>query len=232
MAKRQIEKSGRAGKFVGDRYGRLVVLAFVRDDFTPSGQKKPVYQFRCDCGAVCQARIYDARSGGVASCGCLGREVICAPKSHGAAVGSLSPTYRAWRNMLTRVTNPNIAHAARYVARGIDASRDWLPGGDGKGFDRFLSHVGSKPSSLHSLDRIDNDLGYWPGNVRWATRSEQMRNTSVNRVLHWQGRAMTMAEAAAEAGLPVGVLRDRLDKLGWSLGRAMTAPIRKLRRSR
>ena len=102
---------------------------------------------------------------------------------HGAAAGGVkTPEYRAWRHMLTRGRNPNATRADRYVLRGITVCDEWLPGGDGRGFDRFLAHVGNKPSPKHSLDRIDNDVGYRPGNVRWATQSEQMRNTSRRRL--------------------------------------------------
>ena len=83
--------------------------------------------------------------------------------------------------MLTRARNPNIKCAARYVLRGITVASEWLPGGDGGGFDRFLAHVGLRPSERHSLDRIDNDAGYMPGNVRWATQAEQVRNRAVMR---------------------------------------------------
>lgn len=83
--------------------------------------------------------------------------------------------------MLTRARNPNIWCASRYVLRGITVAPEWLPGGDGHGYERFLAHVGPRPSEKHSLDRIDNDAGYVPGNVRWATQAEQVRNRAVSR---------------------------------------------------
>lgn len=165
---------------VGSRFGRLIVLRHDHDHYTPGGKRKPKMLCLCDCGTEHVCGLYDMRAGKTTSCGCLGRELIARIKHlHGAAPkGAHTPEYRTWRNMLTRGRNPNIRNANRYVLRGITVAPEWLPGGDGKGFERFLAHVGAKPSPKHSLDRIDNEDGYRPGNVRWATHSEQMRNRS------------------------------------------------------
>lgn len=130
----------------GERHARLVAIKYVRTDVTPSGQKKPVWQFKCDCGSVCDIRSYSVRSGKTKSCGCLHRETK-SNLTHGEASGSHSPEYRSWRCMLTRARNPNIINADRYVLRGIGVCDEWQPGGDGKGFERFLAHVGRKPSA-------------------------------------------------------------------------------------
>lgn len=165
---------------IQERFGRLVVLAHDHDHYTPGGKKKPMVSCQCDCGSSTVASLYDIRSGRTRSCGCLMVEkTVKRSTRHGAAAGGVkTPEYQAWRHMLTRGRNPNATRADRYVLRGITVCDEWLPGGDGKGFERFLAHVGSKPSPKHSLDRIDNESGYRPGNVRWATQSEQMRNTS------------------------------------------------------
>lgn len=165
-----------------ERFGRLVIGWLEYVHVTPGGKKKPMMLCHCDCGNAHVASLYDIRSGRTSSCGCLQAEkTIERSTTHGASAGGETPEYSAWRNMLTRGRNPNAKRADRYVLRGITVCDEWLPGGDGKGFDRFLAHVGSKPSPKHSLDRIDNDSGYRPGNVRWATQSEQMRNTSRRR---------------------------------------------------
>lgn len=165
---------------IGDRFGRLVVVRHHHDHYTPNGKKKPMMACRCDCGGEFVGSLYDMRFGRTQSCGCLLVEkTIARCTRHGASAGGVkTPEYRAWRHMLTRGRNPNATRADRYVLRGITVCDEWLPGGDGKGFERFLACVGRKPSPKHSLDRIDNDSGYRPGNVRWATQSEQMRNRS------------------------------------------------------
>lgn len=83
------------------------------------------------------------------------------------------PEYRAWHNALRRC-RPGGPDADCYYDRGIRVAPEWH---GREGFARFLAHIGPRPSAAHSLDRADNDRGYEPGNVRWATRSEQRRNS-------------------------------------------------------
>lgn len=208
----------------GDRYGRLTVLAFVRNDITKGGgQKRPVYRFRCDCGAETETRIYSVRAGKTQSCGCQSR--LSRPR-HGACVGGkLSPEWRAWRDMLTRATNPNIGCADRYVGRGIGVCDEWNYGGDKNGFLRFLAHIGPKPSDQrYTVDRINNDKGYEPGNVRWATYKEQGVNKSNNRFLIVGGESLPLTVAAQRAGIKTSIVQQRLDKLGWTVEAALSKP--------
>lgn len=207
----------------GDRYGRLVVLEFVRDDWTKGGGKRqPVYRFRCDCGADVDTRIYSVRSGKTQSCGCQAR--LSRPR-HGACVGKrLSPEWRAWRGMLTRATNPKISHAKHYVERGIGVCEEWRYGGDGNGFVRFLAHIGPKPLPRMTVDRIDNDRGYEPGNVRWATYREQGVNKSNNRLIPVAGRTVPLAIAADIVGIKASIIIQRIDRLNWPVERALTVP--------
>lgn len=198
------------------KWGRLTPIKHVRDEFTSGGKRQPVWLFSCECGNECDVRAYAVICGSTQSCGCLAEETRGqATITHGASSGGMTPEYKTWRNMLTRGRNPNISHADRYVKRGITVADEWLPGGDGKGFERFLDHIGRKPSKKHSLDRIDNDKGYEPGNVRWATQKTQSLNRSDNRLIPYKGEMIPMAEAARRSGVRYGVLRDRVFKLGW-----------------
>jgi hypothetical protein len=161
---------------IGEKFWRLTVIGFSHFKQTPNGKNRPYFVFKCECGSSHTACLYDVRHGGIRSCGCLLNETITQTR-HGAAVKHIfPPEYRAWRNMLTRARNPNIKAAKHYVLRGITVCDEWLPGGDGNGYLRFLEHVGPKPSPKHSLDRIDVNGSYVPGNVRWATSSEQIAN--------------------------------------------------------
>lgn len=218
----------------GRKYGRLTVIEWVRDDFTCGGKKRPVFAFMCECGKPVEGRIYSARSGHKNSCGCLRLGHTRRPPGtfkHGHATGGkLTPEFRAWRDMMTRATNPNTKHAMHYVGRGIGVCEEWAYGGDGKGFERFLACVGEKPSPRHSLDRIDVDGDYRPGNVRWATPAEQARNRSDNHLITFRGESMCLTDAAARFNLPTGVLSDRLNKLKWPVERALLAPRRVLKR--
>jgi hypothetical protein len=82
-----------------------------------------------------------------------------------------APEYRYWQDMKRRCLNPNAHNYGHYGARGISVCPEWV-----NDYEAFLAHVGRRPSPEHSLDRIDNDRGYEPGNVRWGTKAEQANN--------------------------------------------------------
>jgi hypothetical protein len=90
-----------------------------------------------------------------------------------------NPLYRTWENMIQRCTNPNNIGWKYYGGRGIELYRPWR-----ESFECFAQHVGHKPSPRHSLDRKNNEYGYFPGNVRWSTRKEQSQNC--RRPAHWR----------------------------------------------
>lgn len=79
--------------------------------------------------------------------------------------------YSAWNAARRRCHDPDVKAFPSYGGRGISVCPEWFVS-----FDAFLAYIGPRPSDEHSLDRIDNDRGYEPGNVRWATRSQQMAN--------------------------------------------------------
>lgn len=128
---------------------------------------------RCSCGAERSVLTKSLRGGFSTKC----RD--CADKSrppgnlrHGASrFGRLSPEYISWRGILQRCADPNCKAWKYYGGRGIKVSRLWR-----HDFAAFLAHVGKRPSRKHSIDRINNDRGYFPGNVRWATAVQQANN--------------------------------------------------------
>lgn len=130
------------------------------------------------------------------------------------SAGGETPEYRLWRMIRerTRSDHPN------YGGRGISLHPSW------ERYDAFLADVGRRPSPDHSLDRIDNDRGYEPGNVRWATREEQQRNTRRTRFVEHDGRKASVSEFARKAGMPANTVHERLDR-GWSVGDALSVPV-------
>lgn len=127
------------------------------------------------------------------------------------------PEYGAWKRMHQRCNDPNVPEYARYGGRGIQVCPEW------KSFLVFISDMGSRPSSAHTLDRIDNDLGYAPENCRWATRKDQSRNQASNKMLEMNGETLSMAEWCERLEVNYYMVRSRL-RLGWDAQRALTTP--------
>lgn len=121
-------------------------------------------------------------------------------KSHGYAPKEKAkrpPEYDIWCGIKKRCYNPNYKQYGDYGGRGIKVDERWL-----RDFQAFLDDVGHRPTPRHTLDRFPNNDGdYAPGNVRWATRSEQARNTSRNVWVEIDGKAMIAEDAAIITGL-------------------------------
>jgi hypothetical protein len=120
------------------------------------------------------------------------------------------PLYITWAQMRRRCNSPNATSYHRYGGRGITIDKRW------DDFWVFVNDMGDKPSHLHTLDRIDNDGPYGPGNCRWATRKEQSRNTKRVRWIETERGRVRAADLAAEAGLSVHTILSRHSK-GLSL---------------
>lgn len=124
--------------------------------------------------------------------------------------------------MLNRCFNERVERYPEYGGRGITVCDDWR--GEG-GYERFLAHVGRRPSPEHSLDREDPDGDYRPGNVRWAVKEVQANNKRSSVRVMVGDREMTVKEMSAESGVSVSTLRWRM-KHGASPAEAMIAPIK------
>lgn len=114
--------------------------------------------------------------------------------------------YRIWQCMVARCKNPRIPCWKRYGGRGISVCDRWATS-----FASFVEDVGPRPSAAHSLDRINNDGNYEPGNCRWATRKAQSRNMSANRLVTAFGETRCVADWAQRYGLHWQTLASRLD---------------------
>lgn len=208
----------RATDITGKCFGRLAVLGPI--ERTRRGQIK--WLCRCVCGNMVIVARNNLVSGNTESCGCLRRELVGdAFRTHGMAKQPLS---NVWHSVIQRCTNPNSKSYADYGGRGITICNEWR-----FSFQAFHDHVCTLPhygEPGYTLDRIDNSLGYTSGNVRWATRSEQNRNTRNNRHITYNGETKCLSEWAHTIGISSGTLGDRL-RNGWSIERALTQAVGK-----
>jgi hypothetical protein len=120
--------------------------------------------------------------------------------------------------MRARCFNSRDKNYADYGGRGITVSAEWR-----ESFGAFYRDMGAKPSVAHSLDRVDNEQGYSPGNCRWVLHDAQCRNRRSNVLMTHEGRTMVATDWAIKLGIDPGSLRDRL-KAGWTLEKALTTP--------
>lgn len=126
-------------------------------------------------------------------------------REHLRAYNAANPEKTIWRSMVSRCTNPSSKHFRHYGGRGIVVCQQWIDS-----CDAFIADVGRRPSPDHSIDRIDNNGNYEPGNVRWATRSQQGRNKRNNVWVELDGEIMILPEAAERLGEPIKVAHSRL----------------------
>jgi hypothetical protein len=121
--------------------------------------------------------------------------------------------------MKTRCYNKNIPGFADYGGRGIKVHPSWRDS-----FAQFLSDMGPRPSALHSLDRIDNDGDYEPGNCRWALPDTQRNNTRRTRRFTLDGRTQSLMQWSRELGFDYNLAKLRINGLGWSFEDAISTP--------
>ncbi len=201
-----------AHNLIGRRFGKLVVQSRV------PGSKFAyrLWACLCDCGKTSVVISRSLVTGNTTTCGCGKWK-----KTHGHTINDKHTTeYGAWNTMKDRCHNRRSRSWKNYGGRGIRVCREWR-----NSFDAFFSHIGPKPSPELSVDRIDNNDGYRPGNVRWATAIQQARNSRRKRkVVKYKGKSATIEEWALGLGLTRSGLADRLRT--WTIHRALTTPAR------
>ena len=221
MSAKRLDLTGRI-------FGRLTVLQCAGKN----GSGGILWQCECSCGATKIVSRGHLRSGNIASCGCLRREEAALRRAertgsknenfrHGQCVGGPSKLYYIWKELIRRCTDPNHPQFKEYGGRGIDVDPKWV-----RDINAFLADIGPRPRGGYSVDRIDNARGYWPGNVRWATASQQNNNTRANRPIEFDGKTLNLSQWAAHLDAPVSSLHWRL-KRGWSVAAALTTPFRR-----
>lgn len=205
---------------------KLIVIG----ELPPNGKHGRLYQCVCLCGKPTITRVERVFTNGTKSCGCLSRIVALEVHTKHGECGSGSkawmkatPEYKAWKAMLRRAgptSSANVEIREYYANRGITVCKRWLT------YRLFLLDMGRKPTSKHTLDRIDNNKGYFPGNCRWATMAEQCRNTSRNINITFSGQTKCLKDWATELGIECATLKYRLRH--YPIDVAFLTPIRAL----
>lgn len=136
-------------------------------------------------------------------------------KNHGM---SGTPEHGAWRHMKARCNNKTDFQYKNYGARGIVVCERW------ESFVCFLNDMGKRPSPTHSLDRIDNNGNYEPGNCRWATKDAQVYNTRKTVMVMYNGAFVKLRDLTKTAGLRHIMVYKRIFNLGWTIERAISEP--------
>lgn len=158
----------------GIKFGRLTVLSF----HGKAKDRHSLWNCKCSCGRSKVVSQNHLKGGKTKSCGCLRIDTIT---RHGESVrGHWTVEFRAWRGIIDRCYSKRPIYVKYYSKRGISVHDPWR-----KSYKNFLDYllttIGRRPTKKHSLDRINNDGNYIPGNIRWATKHQQSANRRVCR---------------------------------------------------
>lgn len=166
---------------------------------------------RCTCGNERLVNLGSLQNNESQSCGCLRAELLVKSKfKHGESHNPLpSPEYSTWRSLITRCYDPKRENYKNYGGRGITVYPEWR-----ESFAAFLTYVGRKPSPEHSINRINNNGNYEPGNVEWATPLDQSKNREYTIRLSIDGESKTISEWSKISGISHLTIYNRIKK-GW-----------------
>jgi len=194
---------------VGKKFGRLTVL-----EFSEIRKQRAYWSCRCECGAICVVAGSNLTCAITQSCGCFQKERTSeASKTHGLSSTLL---YGIWFNMRARCMKQSNKSYVNYGERGIYVCDRWKDS-----FENFYEDMGPRPSTKHSLDRIDNNGPYSPDNCRWVTNDIQASNKRSNRNITYNGKTQTFAQWCKELNLPRLKVLKRLLR-GWDFEQAIS----------
>jgi hypothetical protein len=203
----------RATNLTGKVVGRLVVLGPI--DKSPCGRVR--WLCRCECGNLSKVFGSSLRENKTLSCGCLSVDKNRAMQTtHGL---TYHPLFKRWRNIIDRTTNPNNRSYKDYGGRGITMCDEWRH--NFKAFHDYVIQLTHYGEEGYTLDRIDNSLGYAPGNVKYSDITEQNRNKRTVHTISYKGQTKTVGEWAQETGIKYCTLLWRLNN-NWPIEKLLT----------
>jgi hypothetical protein len=134
---------------------------------------------------------------------------------------SKTPEYHVWQQIKRRCHNPREKAYCNYGGRGIECCQVWRDS-----FQNFITDMGRRPSSSHTIERKNNDKGYAPDNCVWATRGEQACNRRSNRIVTIDGISRPLSEWTKDIGINYSTAVYRIKQLGWEPKDALTTPVK------
>lgn len=203
---------------IGQRFGSKTVAGFVTG---PRNVRMCIV--RCDCGRECRAWASELLAGLGRQCNVCRGQALAATSPrlrHGhKRAAAATAEYRTWCKARERCEVPAAPGYADYGGRGIRMCERWRDS-----FDAFLADMGARPTSGHSIDRIDNGRGYEPGNCRWATRREQAMNKRTTLRVEIGGESKPLLEWAEMHGVVTYKLAWQRLRKGWDPLAAVSTP--------
>ncbi len=193
---------------VGCKFGRLVVVRRVY----PNHRDQIAWLCKCSCGKYIRSTSYFLRAGIVKSCGCFRRDFPRLTKrTHGM---TNTPTYGSWSKAKSRIFNKSDPKYSEYGGRGLKFSKRWLK------FEVFLQDMGVRPPNT-SIDRINNNRGYFPDNCRWASIDQQSSNKSNNMYYLIAGENLIARDWCKRFNVSNQKLVEQRLRAGWSIKKAL-----------
>lgn len=197
---------------IGSKFGRLLVVKYSHS-LPVNGKQRHYYICLCDCGSEKRILASALNPNGSKSCGCLRRDVtIKRGTSHGLYY---HPLWRTYQNIIARCEAPNHKSFHNYGGRGIGMCPKWR-----NDFLSFVADMGTKPSPKHSIDRVNNDGNYEPGNCKWKTMKEQSFNRRTNLLITIGEITQPLGMWCRQYGKKYSMVNHRLRK-GWEINRAL-----------
>lgn len=196
-----IKKNPKLINLTGQKFGKLTVIEYAGSNSSHNA----LWLCLCDCGNRIIANGKLLKNGNTSSCGCIRRFRPQKKRTHGM---TNTPIYKTWIGIKNRCFNPNSTYYTDYGGRGITMFPAWV-----HNFQAFYNYVSQLPhfgEEDYTLDRIDNDCNYEPGNLRWADSKTQSRNRRNVNLVMYNGEMTPITEAAELSGISLWTLRDRL----------------------
>lgn len=195
---------------VGSKYGMWTIIKEEDIRTLPCKQVMRMLLCVCDCGNKKVIQLHNLRSGHTKSCGCLKKQLSVKHGMYGTR------QYIVWGNIIQRITNPKSTKHKNY--QHLSVCEKW------KTFEGFWEDMAEGYQDHLTIDRIDNNKGYYRDNCQWSTHKEQQWNKSNNHNLLYKGEKKCLAEWAEEYSLKYHVLRKRIIS-GWTIEKALTTPV-------